>query len=414
MFTLSFYSVVFARNHHPTELASLQVATAQLSSKRDKLPHWISTKKNPSSFSSVQYSNAIWYRVRQHCRIALPTPASTPLFAFHIKGYAKDQPYINKLVKNATPYFYYVLEEVEKRGMPAEIALLPMIESDFNPHTISHKGAAGIWQLMPPLGRLYGLQQSTWYDGRKDIYESTKVALDHLAYLHKRFDGNWLLALAAYNSGETRVLTAMKKNKMAKKPTDFWSLKLPKETMHFVPKLLALVAIVKSPKEYGVTLPNIDNKPVFERISTGKAIDIALAAKLINTPESHLHTLNPGFHKKTMHTSAPFHLVVPIQHAQQFKTQMHPPVQYAKKNMANTPQNTLKLASKTPSSQSQATPKKTPSSLKKRTHIVRSGESLPTISKKYNVKISTLLAYNPHLKENMMLHPGQPIVVSRT
>jgi membrane-bound lytic murein transglycosylase D len=277
--------------------------------------------KNPTEITqSNQASNEIWGRVR--ARLDLSASQSTqPLFQRHLKSFAQHQDYINKVVKNASPFFFYVLEEVEKRGMPSEIALLPIIESDFNPHTLSHKGALGLWQIMPTLGKMHGLKQNAFYDGRKDVYESTKVALDHLEYLHKRFNGNWLLALAAYNCGETRILRAMSQNRVAKKSTEFWALKLPKETTHYVPKLLALAAIIKSPKEYGVVLPTIANKPVFTRVNTGKPIDIAHAARLVDISETQLRRLNPGV-KKTASASGPFHLVVPVHHAENFKQQM--------------------------------------------------------------------------------------------
>lgn len=365
-------------------------------------------------------SNEIWHRVRQ--RLYLRAPQSAPLYHRHIREYAKSQSYINKILNNASPYLYYVLSEVEKRGMPSEIALLPIIESEFNPQTVSHKGAVGLWQLMPVLGRMHGLKQNAWYDGRKDIYESTKVALDHLEYLHKRFDGNWLLALAAYNSGEYRVLSAMKKNRLAKKPTDFWSLNLPKETTHFVPKLLAIVTIIKSPKEYGVVLPSIMNKPVFERINTGKPIDITHAAKLVNVPETHLRKLNPGLHKRAMHPSGPFNLVVPIHQADGLKNKIgtlgtvvsEPVKQTTAKATAKT---TTKTTTKTTKAKAAAIPvqatakAKTTNSAK--THTVRSGESIPTISKKYNIKINTLLTYNKHLKASTILQPGQKIVIAK-
>jgi len=274
--------------------------------------------KNHSPYKKIEIapSHEIWGRVRQRFHLSA---ASTPLFKRHLSQFSKSQSYINKLVQNASPYFFYILEEVEKRGMPSEIALLPMIESEFNPHNKSPKGAVGLWQIMPALGRLHHLKQNAWYDGRKDVYESTKVALDHLAYLHKRFNGNWFLALAAYNSGETKVLRAIKQNKSNKKSTDFWSLALPTETKHFVPKLLALAAIIQSPKSHGISLPSIPNKPIFARVSTGKALDIAHAAKLAEVSETQLRKLNPGFHKKSMHPSGPFHLLVPVHQADKFK-----------------------------------------------------------------------------------------------
>ncbi|HRE30761.1 MAG TPA: transglycosylase SLT domain-containing protein [Candidatus Berkiella sp.] len=280
----------------------------------------LSTARNYKSSHFTEASSVeIWSRVRDQFHLNAPT--SMPSMQKQIRKLTRSQGYINELANNASPYLYYILEEVEKRGMPSEIALLPMIESTFNPHAASNKGAAGLWQLMPSLGRLYGLKQNAWYDGRKDIYESTKVALDHLEYLHKRFNGNWLLALAAYNSGETKVMTAIRINRMASKGTDFWSLKLPKETSEFVPKLLALAALIKAPKQYGVSLPSIPNKQVFTRINTGRAMDISHAAKLVDVSENQLRKLNPGLHKRSMNPQGPFNLVVPVKGAKQFTRQ---------------------------------------------------------------------------------------------
>lgn len=250
--------------------------------------------KNPPQ-NSKNYKNnhsEIWSRTRSH--LALQSAKSSTIFQRHVKNYARSQDYINKVVRNASPYFYYVLQEVEKRGMPGEIALLPIIESDFNPNCTSNKGAVGIWQIMPELARLHGLKRNTHYDGRKDITQSTKVALDHLQYLHKKFNGNWLLALAAYNSGESRVQKAIKKNKAAHQPTDFWSLKLPKQTLDYVPKLLAISAIIKSPAQYGLVLPKIADQAVFTRVNTGKTIDLQAAAKTVPKKQAVLAKNKPA------------------------------------------------------------------------------------------------------------------------
>lgn len=265
-----------------------------------------------SSITGITQHASLWERMRHQAFIS-PT-APPPRVQKHIKRFA-SKTYIHGFVNSASPYLFFILEEVEKNGMPCEIALLPMIESTFNPYVVSPKGAAGLWQLMPSLGRLYGLKQNGWYDGRKDIYESTKAALTHLNYLHQRFQGNWLLTLAAYNAGETKVRRAIAKNKSLKKPTDFWSLSLPQETLDFVPKILALATLIKNPVKYGVNLPSIPNQPVFARIHTGKAIHLTHAAKIANIPEGQLKKLNPGLHKKSMHPSGPYHLVVPIAHA---------------------------------------------------------------------------------------------------
>lgn len=387
------------------------------------LSQWIQSRDTgiPTK-AGKEHHGEIWSRVRGQFNIKAPT--SAPLFQRHLKEYARSQTQINKLFNNASPYFYYILEEVEKRGMPSEIALLPMIESEFNPFNISHKGALGLWQIMPSLGRLYGLKQNSVYDGRKDIYESTKVALDHLEYLHKKFGGNWLLALAAYNSGESRVLKAIQKNKALRKPTDYWSLNLPKETKNYVPKLLALVSIVKSPKQYGVTLPSIPNKPVFTRISTTKGIDIARAAKLADVSEMQLRKLNPGF-KKTANPTGPFNLVVPIHRADTLKQKIPAiptPVvaPKAKKSKAKittakaTAQPTLKQnhkASKDVQTKKATTVAVATTTKGKKIHVVKKGESIPKIARKHKISTSTLLAKNNLKSISSIIQPGQKLIV---
>ncbi len=352
------------------------------------LPKKITTESTSSS--------EIWSRLRQHFNLS--TTASHPLIQRHIKNLSKHQDYIDKIMRNASPYLYYVLGEVEKRGMPSEIALVPMIESTFDPQVISSKGAAGVWQIMPVLGRMHGLKQTAGYDGRKDVYESTKVALDHLQYLHKRFNGNWPLALAAYNAGEARVLRAIKQNKSAKKPTDFWSLKLPTETTHYVPKILAIATIIKSPKTYGVNLSSIPNKAVIKRIDTGKAIDIAHAAKLTGTSETQLRKLNSGL-KKSAQQNSTHYLVVPIHSAGNIANAA-PKSTAAPKTTAKTT-NTKMADVKIASSNAKA---------KTKVHIVKRGDNLPLISEKYHVKLSKLTSAN-NLKVSSIIHPGQRIII---
>lgn len=396
--------------------------------------------------SDVVISNEIWSRVRTHFHLEPPTHSQR--YHRHIKRLATSQSTVNVLVKNASPYLYFILEEVEKRGMPSEIALLPMIESTFDPNDRSHKGAVGLWQLMPALGRHHGLKQNSAYDGRRDVYESTKVALDHLQYLHKRFNGNWLLALAAYNSGEFRVLNAIKRNRAAHKPTDYWSLPLPKETQDYVPKLLAWVEIVRAPKSYGLSLPNIPNKPVFTRLNTGKAIDISHAAKVANISETQLRKLNPGF-KKSMDPKGPFHLVVPIQQASvvQEKLGAKPvPTPAAKKSAAvktqakTEPKTEVKTELKSEiekpsletasvetaksSAKTQSTSKKSKSVAKKksakstataqsssRMHTVKKGDSIPKICKRYGLNMKKFMAKNGLKSQGTIIRPGQKLKI---
>lgn len=305
---MSLFTMIFLFVSSTETFASVQ--KLQLNA-ADLARHSNSLFQVANDFVLQKSTSEIWGRLRT--RLDLSAGKNSPLYQKHLRNYARSQDYINKVVRNASPYLYYILEEVEKRGMPSEIALLPIIESDYNPHTLSNKGALGLWQLMPSLGHLHGLKQNSSYDGRKDIYESTKVALDHLAHLHKKFDGNWLLAIAAYNCGEGALSKAISRNRRAKKSTDFWSLPLPTETKHFVPKLLALATIIKSPSNYGVVLPSIPNQAVITRVKMSKPIDIQHAAKIVDVSETQLRRLNPG-HKSSA-SKVSMHLVVPVQKA---------------------------------------------------------------------------------------------------
>lgn len=278
---------------------------------------WDNIKPNLEIKSALRTTSEIWPRVRDQLDIS--APKSKPAMQKQLKKLSNSPDHVQEIMENASPYLFFILEEVEKRGMPSEIALIPMIESTFDPHAVSNKGAVGLWQIMPGTGKILGLKRNDWSDDRKDIYESTRAALDHLEYLHKRFNGNWLHALAAYNSGEVPVLKAIKKNKSAKKPTDFWSLSLPKQTTDYVPKILAVAAVIQSPKTYGIELPKIPNKPVFKRIETSKPITISHAAKLAKVPETRLKELNPGLKKKSMNPKGPYRIVVPIQRAKMFE-----------------------------------------------------------------------------------------------
>jgi membrane-bound lytic murein transglycosylase D len=200
-----------------------------------------------------------------------------------------------------------------------ELALLPFVESAYDPFAYSHGRASGLWQFIPGTGKMYGMHQNWWYDGRRDVLVSTKGALDYLSYLSKRFDGNWLHALASYNSGSGRVSKAIKRNKKKGKAHDFWSLKLPKETRAYVPKLLALAKIVKSPESYNITLPVIPDAPYFDVVSTGGQIDLAQAASLAGIDIKELYKLNPGFNQWASAPMGPHRLLIPIGNAEQFE-----------------------------------------------------------------------------------------------
>lgn len=212
--------------------------------------------------------------------------------------------YFQALAKNSKPYIYFILEEIKKQSLPGELALLPMIESNYNPFAYSHVGAAGLWQLMPGTGSGLGIKQNWWYDGRRGITSSTFAALDYMKYLGRFFKGNWTHAIAAYDSGEGTVQRAINKNNINHLPTDFWSLKLPRETQAYLPRLLAMVSIIKYPNYFGIKLPAQNYEPYFEEVPLTSQIDLSHAAKLANISYETLLKLNPGHNRWT---TAPSH-----------------------------------------------------------------------------------------------------------
>ncbi len=260
----------------------------------------------------------LWARIRAGFRLP-DADRHHPRVQAHLNWYRRHPAYLERVARRARPYLYHIVEAVEARGMPSEIALLPIVESAFKPFAYSHGRAAGIWQFVPGTARLYGLKQNWWYDGRRDVYASTDAALRLLTNLHRRFDGDWLLALAAYNSGEGTVRRAIRKNKRRGRPTDFWHLDLPRETRGYVPKLLALARLVADPAKHGIALLPIANEPVLERVDPGSQLDLALAAELAGLSIEELYTYNPGYNRWATDPDGPHHLLLPIEHVPRFQ-----------------------------------------------------------------------------------------------
>ena len=257
----------------------------------------------------------LWERLRDG--FALPDhehPGVRP----YLDWYARNQAYLDRIAERARPFLFDIVEAVERRGMPSEIALLPVVESAFQPFAYSAGRAAGIWQFIPATGRHYGLKQNWWYDGRRDVRAATRAALDYLQRLNKQFDGDWLLALAAYNSGEGRVHRAVRDNRRRGKATDFWSLDLPEETRGYVPKLLAISALVDDPKRYKVRLTSLPDTPYLTEVSIGSQIDLALAADLAGLSIEEIYRLNPAYNRWATAPDGPHTLLLPIDKAEAF------------------------------------------------------------------------------------------------
>lgn len=233
--------------------------------------------------------------------------------------YRKHPAYVKRVVERGRRYLYYIVEETERRGLPMEYALLPVVESAFDPFAYSHGRASGLWQFIPGTGRHFGLDQSWWHDDRRDVLASTNAALTYLDQLARRFDGDPTLALAAYNSGGGTVSSAIRRNNRKGAPTDYWSLDLPRETRHYVPKLIALAKIFDDPEAYGIELPPLENEPYFEVVETGGQIDLAHAAELAGVDVDEIYLLNPSFNRWATRPDGPHRLLVPVASADRFR-----------------------------------------------------------------------------------------------
>lgn len=218
----------------------------------------------------------IWNRLRNNFCLNLARDNS--YVRFHAEKYKSQEQYLQQVTNNASPYISHIMEQLEKRKMPGELALLPMIESSFNPDAISEKGATGIWQLGAKTGKRYGLKQNGWYDDRTNVTAATNAALSYLQFLHQEFDGDWFLALAAYNAGEGRVRRAINRNLAENKPTDFWSLNLPQQTKNFVPKLLALASLIKHADIKDMATFKFKNIPYFAMLNIADIYGVYLSA----------------------------------------------------------------------------------------------------------------------------------------
>lgn len=320
----------------------------------------------------------IWYVLRQSFR--LRDQSHHPEVMAQI-AYLKAHPaYFTAFAKNSQRYLYFILESIKAERLPGEIALLPMIESNYNPFAYSHAGAAGLWQLMPGTGSGLGVKQDWWYDGRRGILNSTRAAISYLSYLNRFFDGNWILTFAAYDSGEGTVQRAIQDNIKHNRQTDFWSLPLPRETQAYLPRLLALASIIKYPKYFGVSLPYAKYEPAFQEIEVGSQIDLTHAAKLAHMSYRELLKFNPGHNRWATAPSKTQTLLIPIEKVDTFQ-----------ENLMKVPRNELISWSR---------------------HKVIEGETLGHIAVKEKSSINLIKEIN-HLKTNQ-IKSGQTLLIPAT
>lgn len=391
----------------------------------------------------------VWQRVSDGLRFHIPDDKRVES---QRNWYLKHPEYMKRVVTRAQPFLYYIVDEIEKRDMPMELVLLPIVESAFDPFAYSHGRAAGMWQFIPGTGKRFGMEQTWWYDGRRDVVASTQGALDYLTYLANMFDGNWLHALAAYNSGEGRVSKAIRANKKAGKPTDFWNLRLPRETRAYVPKLLALADILKNRDTYAYAWPEVENVAVIDIVDIGSQVDLAFAADLAGMSLKELHALNPGFNRWATSPEGPHRLVLPLDKASTFAdalakidrndrlnwvrytvksgdslseiaSKYHTTVKVVKQ-VNELKSNTIRVgqaimvpvalkaldAYSLSQGERLAATQNTKRSAHKITHTVKSGDTLWDIARKYKVSTKKLASWNG-MAPNDMLKLGKTLVV---
>lgn len=302
----------------------------------------------------------IWTRVRRG--YALPEHLDEPRVQSQIDWYRCHPDFLERVTARAEPYLHLIFKEIEARGMPSELLLLPVVESAYLPYAYSHGRAAGLWQFIPSTGRHFGLRQDWWYDGRRDVVASTRAALDYLQRLNQRFNGDWLLALAAYNGGQGTVGRAIERNARRGLPTDFWSLDLPRETQDYVPKLLAVAAIVRDPGLFDMALWPVPDEPYLTEVGLDSQIDLAIAADLAGLSVEEIYLLNPAFNRWATSPDGPHRLLLPIESAGRFQA-----------NLAALP------------AQARVT---------WRRHRIHEGESLGTIARSYGTTVAVLKQSN--------------------
>jgi membrane-bound lytic murein transglycosylase D len=268
----------------------------------------------PATAETDHAHPSVWERLTH--RFELPECSDQEANLQWSQWYAERPEYMARVFKRAQPWIFHVADELERRDMPGELALLPIVESAYDPFAFSSGRALGTWQFIADTGRRYGLNQNWWYDGRRDVWASTDAALRYLDDLATMFEGDWLLALAGYNSGENRVARQVKKNRAAGKPTDFWSLKLPRETRGYVPKLLGLTCLFKYPERFAFEYPATPDQPVIQAVDLGQQADLVLVAQMAEVPIDVLFTLNPGYNRWATSPDGPYRVVLPLEGAE--------------------------------------------------------------------------------------------------
>jgi len=263
---------------------------------------------------AVQPPADVWQRMNNGFAFALAHDNERVMDA--LEWYIGNPEYMQRVAERAQPFLYLIVDRIESRGLPTELALLPIVESAYNPNAVSRQNAVGLWQFMATTANGMGLTSDWWYDGRRDPLASTDAALDYLESLYTLFDNDWLLALAAYNMGQGNLQRAIRRNENNGEPVDFWSLRLPAETQRHVPRILALAHLFANADDYGVELDPIPNEPYLAVIDAGSQVDLTLVANIAGLEPEVIYRLNPGYRQWATHPDGPHTIMIPASHAE--------------------------------------------------------------------------------------------------
>ena len=407
----------------------------------------------PSVDQGQPYAN-VWERVVD--RFALPECSDREVNLQWAQWYADRPEYMARIFKRAEPWIHYIADELERRNMPGELALLPIVESAYDPFAYSSGRALGTWQFIAETGKRYGLKQNWWYDGRRDVWSSTQAALEYLSYMNEMFDGDWLLALAGYNTGENRVARLVKHNRTAGRPADYWNLSLPRETRGYVPKLMGLTCLFKYPERYDFKMAVTPDEPVIAAVDIGLQADLVLVSQMSQTSVDVLFTLNPGFSRWATSPEGPFRVVLPLENAALLENRLktidpgslmrwdqvvvergdtlsdlasrhHVPIDILKSSN-NLKSNTIQPGQKLllpRDEQLLIDPQYAAAAAQLQelqsgliaadriTHAVRSGENLSVIAKRYRVSVAELQRWN-NISDPRTLRAGYELIVFHT
>ncbi len=408
---------------HPSQILKKPAHTTQKSAREARIEH-----------------NTVWDRLIS--LYSLPE-IENPRVDQQLQWYLQHPDYINRIQQRAEPYLYFILNEVEAKEIPGELALLPAVESAFKPQAYSSSHAAGLWQFIPSTGRLFGLKQNWWYDGRRDIVASTRAATRYLKELGEEFDDDWLLALASYNGGKGNIRKAMQKNSDQELETDYWSLDLRQETMDYVPRLLAIAKIFAHPEQYNISLRDYPNEPFFEVVDIQSQLDLSKAVELAQTDSNDFFLLNPAFNRWSTAPDGPHRLLIPVDKANHFKNKL---ARLPKKERMGwiqhkiQPGENLSIIAKKHNASIQAIKQTNqlhsniikagkvllipvsdrslashlPNSPKtSRVYTVRKGDTFWLIARKFSINSKDLARWN-RLSLNTPLHPGQKLIIKHS